>query len=175
MASGREGIQGPRDPRKWVYYKGSENPPTTFHGKEGREDTLLSKRVRHAGERGTSMTEKVQWGRFCVARAEARRHCCTARSLDSSGMTASQIKRGQRAPGIRSKVAAMIVIRSRASMADKAVVIRLQSLTQREHGNGWRTWHSEGQESRQAGNKVIIQSIQSKELKGAEGSTSIRT
>lgn len=129
MASGREGIQGPRDPRKWVYYKGSENPPTTFHGKEGREDTLLSKRVRHAGERGTSMTEKVQWGRFSVARAEARRHCCTARSLDSSGMTASQIKRGQRAPGIRSKVAAMIVIRSRASMADKAVVIRLQSLT----------------------------------------------
>ena len=135
---------------------------------------MFSKRVRHAGERGTSMTEKVQWGWFSVARAEARRHCYRARFLDSSGMTESHIKRGQRAQGIRSKGAAMIVIRSRASRADKAVVIRLQSLTQREHENGWRTWHSEGQASRQAGNKVIIQSIQSKELKGAEGSTSIR-
>ena len=33
---------------------------------------MFSKRVRHAGERGTSMTEKVQWGWFSVARAEAR-------------------------------------------------------------------------------------------------------
>lgn len=154
---------------KWVYYKGSENTPTTFHGKEGREDTLFSKIVRLVSERGPSKTEKVQRGWFSADRAEAKRHCYRARFPDSSGRIESQIKRGQRAKGIRSKVVVMIVIRRRVST----------KAGEPDPEGTWK-WLGEqgiqkGKTHRQAANKVIIQSIQSKELKEAEGSTPIRT
>lgn len=51
---------GERSPRsrevgvlKWVYHPRSEhtppkeNPPTTFHGREGQKETLFSKMIRH--------------------------------------------------------------------------------------------------------------------------------
>lgn len=152
---------------KWVYYKGSENTPTTFHGKEGREGTLFSKIVRHVREAPARLRKFSGGGSL---RTELRlTHCYRARFPDSSGRIESQIKRGQRAKGIRSKVAVMIVIRRRVSI----------KAGEPDPEGTWK-WLGEhaiqkGKTHRQAANKVIIQSIQSKELKEAEGSTPIRT
>ena len=103
---------------KWVCYIKSENPPTTFHGKEGQPPiTLFSKMVRNVlVTRAPARLRKLSGGCPLWARADARRCCYRARFLDSSGMIESQIKRGQEAQGIRSKVDAMIVIRSKVSM-----------------------------------------------------------